>query len=100
MAAAAAAVPPHRRWIICRLCIWRISRPCAGDQQSPLRHVRYLFCLAQNCDMNEEMRQDCVDLVITACERYAGNFEVRADGTAGTGSRCEHCKGGLAVRHR
>eukprot|EP00967_Tisochrysis_lutea_P125986 scaffold212300_cov41-Tisochrysis_lutea.AAC.3 len=32
--------------------------------------------LVQNCDMNEEMRQDCVDLVITACERYAGNFEV------------------------
>jgi len=30
--------------------------------------------------MNEEMRQDCVDLVITACERYAGNFEVRTRG--------------------
>mmetsp|Transcript_8229 Transcript_8229/g.22914 ORF Transcript_8229/g.22914 Transcript_8229/m.22914 type:complete len:96 (+) Transcript_8229:342-629(+) len=34
--------------------------------------------LVQNCDMNEEMRQDCVDLVITACERYAGNFEMAA----------------------
>ena len=26
----------------------------------------------QNCDMPEEMRQDCVDLVITAIERFAG----------------------------
>ena len=33
---------------------------------------------AQNCDMNEEMRTDCVDLVITAIERYANNYEVRA----------------------
>ena len=33
------------------------------------------YPLIKNCDMNEEMRQDCVDLVITAIERYAGNFE-------------------------
>ena len=32
----------------------------------------------QNCDMNEEMRTDCVDLVITAIERYANNYEVTA----------------------
>ena len=32
----------------------------------------------QNCDMPEEMRQDCVDLVITAIERFQGNYEVRA----------------------
>ena len=30
----------------------------------------------QNCDMNEEMRQDCVDVVITASERYQSNYEV------------------------
>lgn len=34
--------------------------------------------LAQNCDMPEEMRQDCVDLVITAIEKFQGNYEVRA----------------------
>eukprot|EP00965_Chrysotila_dentata_P200802 6180187-Pleurochrysis_carterae.AAC.2 len=33
--------------------------------------------MAPNCDMNEEMRQDCVDLVITASERYQSNYEVR-----------------------
>ena len=32
----------------------------------------------QNCDMHEEMRQDCVDLVITASEKYSTNYEVRA----------------------
>ena len=26
--------------------------------------------------MNEEMRTDCVDLVITAIERYANSYEV------------------------
>merc|ERR1711865_1238181 len=28
--------------------------------------------MGKNCDMPEEMRQDCVDLVITAIERFAG----------------------------
>ena len=32
----------------------------------------------QNCDMNEEMRQDCVELVVTAAERFQHNFEERA----------------------
>ena len=32
----------------------------------------------QNCDMNEEMRQDCVELVVTAAERFQHNFEARA----------------------
>ena len=30
------------------------------------------YPLIKNCDMPEEMRQDCVDLVITAIERFAG----------------------------
>jgi hypothetical protein len=33
---------------------------------------------AQNCDMNEEMRSDCVDLTITAIERHAANYEAAA----------------------
>jgi hypothetical protein len=32
---------------------------------------------SQNCDMNEEMRQDCIELVITAIEKYQTNYEVR-----------------------
>ena len=38
-------------------------------------------CARQNCDMPEEMRQDCVDLVITAIERFAGtpqSYEARS----------------------
>ena len=35
-------------------------------------------CARQNCDMPEEMRQDCVDLVITAIERFQGNYESAA----------------------
>jgi hypothetical protein len=36
----------------------------------------------QNCDMNEEMRQDCIELVITAIEKYQTNYEVRTRRTA------------------
>ena len=36
-------------------------------------------CTFQNCDMNEEMRLDCVDLVITATERYQSNYEACRD---------------------
>ena len=32
----------------------------------------------QNCDMNEEMRTDCVENAITAIERYPNNYEVAA----------------------
>ena len=39
----------------------------------------------QNCDMPEEMRQDCVDLVITAIEKFQGNYEVRARTTHAAG---------------
>ena len=37
----------------------------------------------QNCDMPEEMRSDCVDLVMTAVERFQGNYEVREQRWAG-----------------
>ena len=33
------------------------------------------YALIKNCDMHEEMRQDCVDLVITASEKYSTNYE-------------------------
>ena len=42
-------------------------------------------CARQNCDMPEEMRQDCVDLVITAIERFAGtpqSYEARSSAHA------------------
>ena len=29
------------------------------------------YALIKNCDMNEEMRSDCVDAVISATEKYA-----------------------------
>ncbi|KAJ1635963.1 hypothetical protein T492DRAFT_1141403 [Pavlovales sp. CCMP2436] len=34
------------------------------------------YALIKNCDMNEEMRQDCIELVITAIEKYQTNYEV------------------------
>ena len=36
------------------------------------------YPLIKNCDMTEEMRQDCSDLVITAVEKHANNFEAAA----------------------
>merc|ERR1712060_863581 len=53
-----------------------------GDDEKPneLDNLRKMmnYALIKNCDMNEEMRQDCVDLVITASERYQNNFEAAA----------------------
>ena len=43
------------------------------DMEALKRTMQY--ALIKNCDMNEEMRQDCVDLVITATERYQSNYE-------------------------
>jgi len=40
------------------------------------------YALVKNCDMNEEMRTDCVDLVITAIERYANSYEVPSASSA------------------
>lgn len=52
------------------------AETCRGDP----RRCPHLCRARQNCDMPEEMRQDCVDLVITAIERFQGNYEVRACG--------------------
>ena len=53
-----------------------------GDEQNSLEQLKrgMQYALIKNCDMNEEMRQDCVDLVITAIERFAGtpqSYEAR-----------------------
>eukprot|EP00316_Scyphosphaera_apsteinii_P003954 CAMPEP_0119343874 /NCGR_PEP_ID=MMETSP1333-20130426/106679_1 /TAXON_ID=418940 /ORGANISM="Scyphosphaera apsteinii, Strain RCC1455" /LENGTH=111 /DNA_ID=CAMNT_0007356291 /DNA_START=39 /DNA_END=374 /DNA_ORIENTATION=+ len=52
----------------------------ATEQVNELDNLRKMmnYALIKNCDMNEEMRQDCVDLVITASERYQTNFEAAA----------------------
>jgi hypothetical protein len=54
-------------------------------------------CARQNCDMPEEMRQDCVDLVITAIERFAGtpqSYEARSSAHAqranSSSAACRH----------
>jgi hypothetical protein len=36
------------------------------------------YALIKNCDMNEEMRSDAVDLVISATEKYQANYELAA----------------------
>jgi hypothetical protein len=41
-----------------------------------VRSALTAFSRSQNCDMNEEMRQDCIELVITAIEKYQTNYEV------------------------
>jgi len=47
-----------------------------SDMDALSRQMSY--ALVKNCDMNEEMRTDCVDLVITAIERYANSYESAA----------------------
>ena len=41
----------------------------ANDLESLKRSMQY--ALIKNCDMNEEMRSDCVDAVISATEKCA-----------------------------
>mmetsp|Transcript_37701 Transcript_37701/g.99654 ORF Transcript_37701/g.99654 Transcript_37701/m.99654 type:complete len:112 (+) Transcript_37701:104-439(+) len=36
------------------------------------------YPLIKNCDMTEEMRQECVDLVVTAIEKHVGNYDLAA----------------------
>ena len=44
----------------------------ANDLDSLKRSMQY--ALIKNCDMNEEMRSDCVDAVISAAEKCAAVF--------------------------
>ena len=40
----------------------------SNDMEALKRTMQY--ALIKNCDMNEEMRSDCVDAVISAAEKY------------------------------
>merc|ERR1719198_1374325 len=44
-----------------------------ADMEAMKRQMQYP--LVKNCDMIEEMKSDCVDIVITAIERHANNYE-------------------------
>jgi hypothetical protein len=48
----------------------------SNDLESLKRSMSY--ALIKNCDMNEEMRSDCVDSVISACEKCARDARNRA----------------------
>jgi len=52
----------------------------APDPAQQLEALKRLMAypLIKNCDMNEEMRSDCVDIISTAVERYAANYEAAA----------------------
>ena len=51
-----------------------------GDEQNSLEQLKrgMQYALIKNCDMNEEMRSDAVDLVISATEKYQANYEMAA----------------------
>ena len=50
------------------------------DQQNSLEQLKrsMQYALIKNCDMNEEMRSDAVDLVISATEKHQANYELAA----------------------
>jgi len=52
----------------------------APDPAAEMEALKRLMAypLIKNCDMNEEMRSDCVDIISTAVERYASNYEAAA----------------------
>jgi len=51
-----------------------------GDDVNNLEALKRAmqYALIKNCDMNEEMRSDCVDAVISAAEKYTTNYELAA----------------------
>merc|ERR1711865_1329736 len=59
---------------VSRVGTWYAAVDMAAEGDSSLESLRKAmqYPLIKNCDMPEEMRQDCVDLVITAIERFAG----------------------------
>jgi dynein light chain 4 len=50
------------------------------DESNSLEQLKrnMQYALIKNCDMNEEMRSDAVDLVISATEKYQSNYELAA----------------------
>ena len=48
----------------------------ASNMEALKRTMQY--ALIKNCDMNEEMRSDAVDLVISATEKYQANYDAAA----------------------
>ena len=48
----------------------------AANMEALKRSMQY--ALIKNCDMNEEMRTDAVYTVISATEKYVGNYEAAA----------------------
>ena len=59
----------------------RIDRAAMEDvENASMEQMKKMmnYPLIKNCDMTEEMRQDCSDLVITAVEKHANNFEAAA----------------------
>ena len=103
-----AGVSALRAPITCGPIAASVGGPLMGTDHTPRRSSPqptpaadpHTDPLLQNCDMNEEMRQDCVDVVITACERFAGNFEVRGRrGTCRDGATNGVCSGGRSAAH-
>ncbi|XP_063695922.1 dynein axonemal light chain 4 isoform X1 [Culicoides brevitarsis] len=46
-----------------------------GEGDKKIIHV---YPLVKHSDMNEEMRAEAIEISITACEKYAPNYEVAA----------------------
>ncbi|XP_075166925.1 dynein axonemal light chain 4 [Haematobia irritans] len=42
------------------------------------KKIVHVYPLVKHSDMNEEMRLECLELTITACEKYASNYEQAA----------------------
>jgi len=55
-----------------------LSLPVSDQHQHRANDRMYALCCPQNCDMTEEMRQECVDLVVTAIEKHVGNYDLAA----------------------
>ncbi|XP_055373617.1 dynein axonemal light chain 4 [Condylostylus longicornis] len=46
-----------------------------GEVEKKILHV---YPLVKHSDMNEEMRSEAIELTITACEKFANNYEQAA----------------------
>ncbi|KAB0795588.1 hypothetical protein PPYR_12427 [Photinus pyralis] len=49
-----------------------------GEKKETEKRIVHTYPLVRNSDMNEEMRTESVEIVVTACEKHSANNEMAA----------------------
>lgn len=50
-----------------------------GEAPTEPKKVVHIYPLVKESDMSEDMRNEAIELIVTACEKYAANNEMAAN---------------------